>query len=293
MVEDREAWRAAVYGHSPEQRGHSAPRRCTDVCDSDQRGEQGKTRRGGRGKGSPGPGQLLRGGPGPPDASRLGLWSDPRSPQRDGHCDSRSPRAALGSWSLPGRTKSGGQPCPRTKSAVPASRLESASERHGCGHLARPGVPRGAYFARLWIPAHLSEPWQVWSGTRWRMLLGHTSPSWACCGGGAGLRDGAVVYTRVTRPSAAPRDWQGQHGSFCHNAGDPDPRSWLWRRGRKGLRWAEAAWPWRQGAPRSPVSPGKGEALGGPGSRPPGGMELGGSPAWGPGGPACVGSQGT
>lgn len=136
-----------------------------------------------------------------------------------------------------------------------------------------PGYLRGACFARPWIPAHLSEPRQVWSGTRWRMLLGHTSPSRACCGGGAGLRDAGLLFTRG---SAAPRDRRGQHGSFCHNAGDLDPRSWLWRCGSKGPRWAEASWPWRQGVSRSPVSPGKGQALGGPGDRPPGGMGLGG-----------------
>lgn len=140
-----------------------------------------------------------------------------------------------------------------------------------------PGYLRGACFARPWIPAHLSEPRQGVVRDPVEDAVGtHVSQPGLLRGRSRAERRGAAVYTRVTCPSAARRDRRGQHGSFCHNAGDLDPRSWLWRCGSKGPRWAEASWPWRQGVSRSPVSPGKGQALGGPGDRPPGGMGLGG-----------------
>lgn len=87
----------------------TAPHACAQTCviqtsEEDGRGEQDKREKQGEadvGKGAPGPGQLLRGGPSPPNASWLGLWSDPRNPQRDGHRDSWSLRAALGSCKPP------------------------------------------------------------------------------------------------------------------------------------------------------------------------------------------------
>ena len=112
MVKGREAWCAAVPGHGPVQLNSNddtalsmpAHRR---VRDSDQRGGRGRSKISRKnkerwsGKWCPGPRPAAQRGPSPPDASWPGLWSDPQHPQYDGHHDSRSLRAALGSWKPP------------------------------------------------------------------------------------------------------------------------------------------------------------------------------------------------
>lgn len=100
----------------------------------------GRTRRGGCGKGRPGPRPAAQRGPSPPDASWPGLWSDPQHPQHDGHHDSQSLRAALGSWKPPGRTKGRGRPVfARCLPRLPCP-WSPARERRSC---ARPWQTQG------------------------------------------------------------------------------------------------------------------------------------------------------
>ena len=189
--------------------------------------------------------------------------------------------------------KSGGRPCPRTKSAAPASRLESASERHSCGHLARPGVPQGACFARLWIPAHLSEPWQVWSGTRWRVLLGHTSPSRACCGGGAGLRDGGLLFTRGSPAPQLPPGPARTARKLLSQRRRPGPQVLALEMREEGPEVGGSCLAEEAGGPKVPSVPGEGRGAGWPGRPAPRRDGTWGEPSSVPGGPACVSSQGT
>lgn len=225
-------------------------------------------------EGAAGPGPLLKGA-----AALLALPARPAvwppAPQLGGHRGRWSLRAALGSWKPPaGWRASIGPVFARRLQRLPCP-WSPASERHSCGRRRQtPCVSGGlALLARgsLLACGSLGRCGR----TQCRMLLGTCLPA-KLAAGQEPDRDAGVPLTRGA--TGAGED----STEACHSAGHLGPRSWLWRWGRKGPRWAEAAWPRRQGAPVCSV-PGKGEVLGPP-ARGTGPQESDGPllPAWGP-----------
>lgn len=261
------------------------------MCGSGQRGgwprgarAAGRARRAGRGKA---PRAQARCSRGTQPSWRLlpGLWSDPQRPQLGGHRDSWSLRAALGSWKSPRQDEE------------PVSALSLHDVRSA--YLA-PGIPpvRGTAAVAADRPSVspggllcLSEDPCSPVGASAGVVGPSVGCSWDTClpaklaAGQEPDRDAGVPLTRGA--TGAGED----STEACHSAGHLGPRSWLWRWGRKGPRWAEAAWPRRQGAPQCAVSPGRERCWvpppGGPAPR----RVMG--PCSLPGGPACGASPAT